>query len=56
VNLVGASAKSKFKIPNRFLKRWGKKLRKNRNFYAKSIFDKIGFGFGVTLKQMAEYG
>jgi len=49
-DLVGAFRKSKFKIPNSF-KSAGKnnlKLRKNGNFYAKLVLNKMVFG--ATLK------
>jgi len=51
VNLVGALGRSKFKILSVFKSAWktNNKLRKYVNFDAKSVFDKIDFGFGVTL-------
>jgi len=49
VNLVGAFGGSKFKTPNSFQNR-REKLRKNGNFYAKSVFDKIDFSFCCNSK------
>ncbi|KAF0754628.1 Uncharacterized protein FWK35_00017556, partial [Aphis craccivora] len=46
MNLVGALRRSFFEFPNSFQKRRGKtkkNLRKNRNFYAKPVFDQIDF-------------
>jgi len=43
----------KFKIPNSFQYRQEKqqKLRKNGNFYAKTVFDKIDIGFWCNFKK-----
>jgi len=47
VNLVGALGKSKFHIPVVFKSTWKNKnkLRETGNFQAKSVYDKIDFGF-----------
>jgi len=48
VNLVGALGEVIFEIPNSFQKhreKPKKKLRKNVNFYAKPIFEKIDFRY-----------
>jgi len=42
VNLVDASGNLKFPI---VFKERKKQFRKNRNYYVKSVFDKIDFGF-----------
>jgi len=53
VNIVGALGRSKFKIPNSFhnaTRLTKEKLRKNGKFYAKSVIDKIEFGFSRNFK------
>jgi len=50
VSLVDALDRLRIKISSSFLKRRQKqknKLRKNGKFYAKSVFDKIDFGYLV---------
>jgi len=54
VNFVGPMGAQNLKFPIVFKsarKKTKLKLRKNGNFYAKLVFDKI-LVFGVTLKQM----
>jgi len=55
VNQFGTFKSLNWKIPSSFQKRW-EKQKKLRviigNIYGKSVFDKIDFGFDVTLKQI----